>query len=247
MGNLSADQLVASAAQFLLEGQESDAALLLLFCSAELAYDPYDYGGFRVTLTGPRLVWEKLKDDDDPITRAVEQAFHAVTPIDDDFRGFSIRAPLVDIQDSAWRQELLEIAEGRGVHNQGTPIPNRSVVVWKTLRFRSESERRIAIALDVSGVLYLPNCLVRLGSAGAQSSCDQRATRESDFLICHEGKWGILEVDGPFHPRAVEDHERDRLFQTHGIRVVQRFDWQQCFNHAPAVVKQFLDLLARNG
>jgi hypothetical protein len=80
---------------------------------------------------------------------------------------------------------------------------------------------RIAVALDRSGVLFLPNCMGRLsGSTG-------RKNLECDFLVCHEGKWGILEVDGePYHPakRAAQDHERDRLFKAHGIRVVERFD-----------------------
>ena len=75
-----------------------------------------------------------------------------------------------------------------------------------------------------------------------------RLNREPDFFICHEGKWGILEVDGaPFHPpeRTAIEHERDRLFQDHGILFVQHFDAKRCFEDADSVVKQFLGLLRR--
>ena len=88
----------------------------------------------------------------------------------------------------------------------------REIVEWGNLRFRSQSEVRIAKALDAVWVLFLPNCLARLNSNFG------RFTKEADFLVCANGKWGILEVDGPFHPRAADDHERDRLFQQHGIR-----------------------------
>ena len=65
-------------------------------------------------------------------------------------------------------------------------------------------------------------------------------------MVCHEGKWGVLEVDGePFHPasRAAQDHERDRVFKAHGIRVVERFDARECFENAKGVVQKFLGIL----
>ena len=80
---------------------------------------------------------------------------------------------------------------------------------WNNLNFRSESEVRIAQALDKLNILFFPNCKGRLGVASA------RENREADFLVCYKGEWGILEVDGePFHPpsRTVADHTRDRLF-----------------------------------
>jgi hypothetical protein len=53
-------------------------------------------------------------------------------------------------------------------------------------------------------------------------------------------------VDGPdTHPptRTVEDHERARLFQAHGILLVQHFDGGDCFEDADGVVNKFLYLL----
>lgn len=254
MDDPSAEHLLASAIQYLIQGQENDAALLLLFCDVcfteDLDLDPFSppkFGSVHLTLTGPRAAYDALErnaydnwGNESELHSAVWVAFTAVIPPNTQFRGFAVRTQLVEIAPN-WRQELREIAHGRGVHNQAVEIPDRKIVTWRNLRFRSESELRIARALDAVGVLFLPNCLARL-SAGSE-----RVTREADFLICHDGKWGILEVDGPFHPRAVLDHERDRLFQQHRIRVIQRFDWEECLKDAPTVVQRFLRLLEKNG
>jgi hypothetical protein len=115
---------------------------------------------------------------------------------------------------------------------------------WNNLNFRSESEVRIAQALDKLNILFFPNCKGRLGTSRA------RENREADFLICYKSKWGILEVDGePFHPpsRTVADHARDRLFKYHGIPVVEHFDAAECFENAEKVVRQFLAILSQNG
>lgn len=237
------DKLLASAINFLIQGEEHDAATMLLFCDADIHRQSISSGftdTVDVVLSGPRHFYDAMNDDSTTLWDTVATAFRAVLPVPFDLRYLQVRAQLIDV-DPNWREELREAAVGRGAHNQGVEIPDRKTITWKNLRFRSESERRIAVALDTARVLYLPNCLARL------STDDDRMTREADFLVCHEGKWGVLEVDGPFHPRAVLDHERDRLFQQHGIRVTQRFDWQDCLNDAPGVVHRFLILLKKNG
>lgn len=114
---------------------------------------------------------------------------------------------------------------------------------WEGLRFGSESERRIAAALDERGVMYMANCKTRLGRP------NHRANRIPDFLICDGGKWGILEVDGePFHPpsRKAQEDEKDRLLKTHGILVVEHFDATACYRTPETVVTTFLDILKRS-
>lgn len=77
---------------------------------------------------------------------------------------------------------------------------------WRTELLDSESEVRIAQALNRAGVLFLANCRARLGFGR------DRENREADFLVVHRGLLGILEVDGePFHApsRTVHNHERD--------------------------------------
>jgi hypothetical protein len=115
----------------------------------------------------------------------------------------------------------------------------KGAIEWNHLRFRTVGEVRIAEALDAVGVLFLPNCRARLGEK------DDRENREPDFLICSRGMWGILEIDGRSHTpsRTVDDHDRDRLFKLHGIRVVEHFDDAECFENAKQVVAKFLRIL----
>jgi hypothetical protein len=106
----------------------------------------------------------------------------------------------------------------------------------------AQSEARLAQALEKAGVLFLPNGSARLGLAR------ERCNKEADFLVCRHGRWGILEVDGePFHPpsRMTEDPERDRLFKSHGVLVVEHFDAAECFENAEGVIQKFLFILAR--
>jgi hypothetical protein len=170
----------------------------------------------------------------------VEKTINLVLPSAISHAIIDVRAEITAV-DPDWRTELLEIARGEGVHNQA--VEAKQARVWHNLRFRSESERRVAIALDRAGVLFFPNC------RGRPDTPKGRRNREPDFLVCDGGKWGILEVDGePFHPpsRTVHDHERGRLFRAHGIAVVEHFDASECFENPDGVVRQFLEILERS-
>jgi very-short-patch-repair endonuclease len=65
---------------------------------------------------------------------------------------------------------------------------------------------------------------------------------EPDYLVCCEGRWGILEVDGPWHPRAAVDSARDREFRRGGL-VVERFEAEECWRDPDDVVAQFFRVL----
>jgi very-short-patch-repair endonuclease len=240
------DHLLASAARFLIDGQEEDAANVLLSCSLDVweSGETWYQGDERlcavhVEHTGPRAAYDILNNRDHPITKAVLRALEAVLPTHTYIKHFSVAAELISL-DPRWREELLEIARGKGVHNQ--VIEAKAPRIWNNLRFRSESEVRVARALDQANVMFLPNCRARIGLQA------NRQNREADFLVCHNGKLGILEVDGePFHPpsRTAEDHERDRLFKLHGILVVEHFDAGECFENPAGVVARFLNILKK--
>ena len=139
-----------------------------------------------------------------------------------------------------WHAEMVEMARGKTVDNQAAD--SGAGRMWNRLRFRSATEVKIAEALDRAGVLFFPLCKGRLNDPHG------RVNREPDFLVCKDGKWGILEVDGePYHPpqRTVHDHERDRLFQRHGIRLAQHYDSTDCYVTPDEVVAEFLALLDR--
>jgi hypothetical protein len=260
----SNDQILASVVRFLIDGHEETAARVLLACTMEvqsrgrqwLSIEHNDFGYhhyFDVKLKGPRIAYDVLRNEKHAITIAVGQALVAVLSSiacvseygDEVFLPAYIEtwvpaAEVINI-DPNWRTDLLEIARGEGVNNQATVMsPDRIPKTWNNLRFRSMAEVRIAEALDRAGAMFLPNCMARVTSKSG------RRNREADFLVCYESKWGILEVDGePFHPpsRTVEDHERDRLFRSHGVRVVEHFDATECYESSDDVVRRFLMIL----
>ena len=129
------------------------------------------------------------------------------------------------------------------VNNQGVVInPNFRLYTWQMLRFRSKTEIKIAQALEHAGVLFLPNCLARLDDPKQTGG---RGNKEVDFLVCYQGNWGIIEVDGPYHTpiRRVDEQERERLFRRYGIRSYERFDATRCYEHPDEVVKEFLEMM----
>lgn len=240
---ISDAQIQASAARFLIDGGEEDAASVLLSCSLTSSWWTSDLGidYKNFLLKGPRIAYNVLNAADNPIRIAIKNAIEAVLPVGIEMNNLIARGELIDI-DPEWHSDLLEIARGKGVSNQAAGERTKKILNWKNLGFRSVSEIKIAEALDKAGVLFLPNCRARLGEE------KNRENKEPDFLICHKGKWGILEVDGgPFHPpsRTVADHERDRLFKMHGITVTEHYDATKCFEKPDEVVSQFLKILDR--
>ena len=132
------------------------------------------------------------------------------------------------------------LEKDNNINNQGVQFYSNSTIhTWENLRFRSKTEIKIAEALDRTGVLFLPNSLARLNTPKG------RENKEADFLICYNGKWGVLEVDGPFHTaeRRVEEQERERIFKKNGIKVVERFDAERCYNHPDEVVQEFFKMI----
>jgi hypothetical protein len=149
----------------------------------------------------------------------------------------NVRMALIEV-DLDWRAKLLAEVEADVALNQN-PY-QQAAIVWKGIRFNSEPEVEIAKALERAGIMYMPNCLVRAGNPSGMVS------RFPDFLICVEGKWGILEVDGQkYHAgRATEDHERSRIMERHGgIAYLTRFDYQRCISDPDGVVKDFIEVM----
>ncbi|WP_242038986.1 pentapeptide repeat-containing protein [Anabaena lutea] len=132
------------------------------------------------------------------------------------------------------------LEKDNNINNQGVQFYSNSTIhTWENLRFRSKTEIKIAEALDRTGVLFVPNSLARL------TTTKGRENKEADFLICYKGKWGVLEVDGPFHTaeRRVEEQERERIFKKNGIKVVERFDSERCYNNPDEVVQEFFNMI----
>jgi hypothetical protein len=242
------DRILANAVQFLIDGHEEDAANVLLSCSltiTETDRTQWSNGDLckelTITLVGPRAAYDILYYGGEPTPQAIRYALNAVLPPLTCVGSIVPRAERMDI-DANWRAQMLEIARGKGVHNQGCEINSGQMFTWNGLRFRSLSEVHIAQSLQRAGLLFLPNCMARLrGPDGPEN-------KEADFLVCCNGTWGLLEVDGePFHPpsRVAWDHARDRLFRGHGIKVVEHFDATECYRDPDGVVVRFLEILRK--
>jgi hypothetical protein len=240
--------MLASAVKFLIDGGDHEAALALLPCSINVAHR-YFHGNDTVVdviVSGPRQSFDAMKDwqlgsAHNPIALLIHDAVLAHLPYGMVCEEYVVRAALV-MPDRAWRVEAARAAGGKQVRNQAPEIEGGRIITWNYLRFRSETEKRIAAALDATRVLFFPNCVGRL------SVDDGRGNREPDFLVCDRGRWGILEIDGDvFHPSAAKDHDRDRLFEAYGVRTIERYPWKRCFDDPNGVVQSFLHLLAING
>lgn len=237
--------ILASAVQYLIEGQEEDAASLLLSCTLSIVYGSgWAHGdewvvSADVLVRCPRSSYEVLRDTSNPHTSSIKEALQAVVHHEVYIEKIEPSAHLVELE-PGWKAELLEIARGRNVDNLPTYQRGRKIHTWERLRFRSKSELKIAEALERKGVLFFPNGRARLNGR------ESRVTLEPDFLVSFKGKWGILEVDGaPFHPpqRRTEEQERDRVFRAGGVRVVEHFDATRCYQKPDEVVSEFLKLL----
>ncbi len=158
---LSDEQTHANAVQFLLDGGQNDAASVLLACEMHLEVveeDRWNGSSQAVALmSGPREAYEILDDARHPLRAQIIDALTAVLPWDFKVRGLAIRVSRTPVPPD-WRKTLLEAARGGNVNNQGVTEKSPTIITWNGLRFRSESERRIAAALDREGVLYLPDC-----------------------------------------------------------------------------------------
>lgn len=240
------ERVHASAVSYLIDGHEEEAARILL--SSDLAVEAhyewlaidegYYDGTFDVELAVPRAIYEIINNVEHPTAKLILHALKVA--LNNPSCNLVMRLLLPKVS-PGWKEKMLNDLQESSVVNQGNPIENRPTYSWNNLRFRSNTEIKVAEALDKAGVLFFPNCMARLGPIG------ERRNKEADFLICIEGKWGILEVDGEaYHSTAATDHERDRFFRTYGIRVIERFTASQCYNNPETVVRRFLAILRQN-
>ncbi len=246
---LNAEQLVASIARFLIDGGENEAALVIAGCTmrAVPSSDPWisnGMSGAEVSVSGPRAAYDILSDEAHPIRKSFMRALEGV--LCPDYYVYSVTVAVGRVHpEPGWKNDIAAIARGDHFTNQARDHHSRPPHHWNNLGFRSKTEVVIAEALDANGVLFFPLPSARLALEG-----EQRGTLVPDFLVCANGKWGILEVDGePFHPpgTAAKDHRRDRYFQLQGVKVVQHFDANECFRAPAEVVRRFLALLQKNG
>lgn len=247
------EKLQAEAVSYLIEGGEVEEAAILLSCKLSIkrirlnVHDDLDFGlisakeDIAIVLLGTRKICEIVNNDEHPSTKAIRKAIDIVLSID--FSCVDLSAiPDFPKFGPDWRSQLIDAIKNRPALNQGIKINEAQIYEWESLRFRSPVEVIMAKTLDKYNVLFLPNCMARLGQPG------NRTRREADFLVCFDGKVGILEIDGEvYHTSAAKDHDRDRLFRHHGIKVCEHYDAKRCLKEPEEVVRDFLKILRQNG
>jgi hypothetical protein len=259
----TSDQIHASAVRYLLQSGCKIAPRILLSCESSFTINGTHA---EVTLRAPDKYYTYLwvgeinreriargdkederdwgdKEEPESVLEGIERAFAQLLPGEISTVTVHPKRALLKVNPD-WRQEFGNVVYRVNVDNQGITLSkDKPLYVWHNLRFRSQTEMRIAEALErvrKPRVLYLPNCIARLGFK-------TRKNLEADFLICRSGKWGILEVDGPFHSasRKADEDARSRAFRAHGILVVEHYDSGECWENAQGVVQGFLHLLAQ--
>lgn len=108
--------------------------------------------------------------------------------------------------------------------------------IWNGWQFRSAGEVSIAEALNHAGVLFFPKATARL------TTPDGKKNQDLHFLICYEGKLGILAVD---LDDAEQETGTDGILQSQGIRIIRHYDASECTAEPHRVVLEFLQLLSQ--
>lgn len=118
----------------------------------------------------------------------------------------------------------------------------RDVILYNEMKFASQTEVRIAQELEQRGVLFFPLPL----AVRTVTNKRYEDHREPDFVICVDGKWGILEVSGGAHAgRYDKDDEKARWFKQAGIQCLEHFSAERCREKPREVVDEFLAILER--
>ena len=108
---------------------------------------------------------------------------------------------------------------------------------WNGFCFHSDAQVKIAEILDRTSTLFIPNTQLRLITPAG------RQNHKAQFLVFHQGKLGILEVDGP--EDAAQDEAVDILAINSGICLVKHYDATRCSEQPDLVVQEFLEILSQ--
>jgi very-short-patch-repair endonuclease len=107
--------------------------------------------------------------------------------------------------------------------------------------YNSKTETIISNALDSEDCLYFPNAGVRINRLNNAGVKLEKINKQVDFLVCHNGNWGILECDGGIHhTSAAKDHARDDMFNAHKFWFIRRYPASQCYEKPNETVRHFL-------
>lgn len=236
--------LLFNTSQMLLARGHTQAAAMLTTLKFELSEGSNDFNDefcvlhTKVPLTQYEYLRERFEDSE--TRKEYREIFStiagAMTEIGHYIRFIACYLDLAQPSDD-WRTDLNNAVSVFTSNQALFTFRNSAKIIHDGVNFRSKTEIRIFDTLVKRGVLVFPLPLAVMGQTGRKL--------EPDFVVCHNGKAGILEIHGDkWHTpeTAAKEHERRRDFLSLGINIFEIFDAQQCWNEPEKVVDEFLKL-----
>lgn len=149
--------------------------------------------------------------------------------------------------DADWQEVVRKLIVGAKDANQAVVTEKlfqregKNVLEYNEMKFGSHSEIRIAQELERRRILFFP---LPMG-VRAETDVQWKDHREPDFVICVDGKWGILEVSH-HQNRFEKDSEKSMWWKKSGILCVEHFTSERCYNESGKVVDEFLSVLIQH-
>jgi very-short-patch-repair endonuclease len=148
------------------------------------------------------------------------------------------------------KPQIEAILKGTAITTTPKEIPKnqansgvRAPYEWFGMYFRSKVEMKMAQELQKRGVTFFANARGCYSLDGSPVSAQYLNGRvEVDFLIFHQGKCVILQIDGPQHKdQRARDYAGDRILLREGIPTM-RFTAKECQERPGEVVSEILGI-----
>jgi hypothetical protein len=237
-------QLHRSLVEFLIQSRQPEVAAALLQGSVAVSFS-YEVGTPDVLYIEIPPAAYPLVGANNEIQQIIRMGVREVIKghfdVDPEI---NLRMKHLPVPDDGWEQEMKSLITQIKGSNQGllsellAAKDGRPTHTWNELKYASSSEIRIAQELEKRRVLFFPLVV----AVRAETGKNWQDHREVDFLVCHNGAWGILEVS--YHPDRYErDAEKDVWFKRSGVLCIQHFTAERCYKDTPRVVEEFLQIL----
>lgn len=246
--------------QALLEFNRPEIAAIAIDANINLV--THEYEGFNEWVSDPKGIivdvpisaWTLFRDNLEVIKKTIlgickghiiDCSGNIIDVSDNSIFGFEIRVALIEVEED-WKNVARRLIDEAQNPNQGVITEKvferrgQSPHVYNEMKFGSQSEIRIAQEFEARKVLFFPLPL----AVRCETGNFYQDHREIDFLICHDGVWGILEVSHHVD-RYEKDKEKDAWFKKSGILCVEHYTAEKCFNFPKQVTDEFLSVLAK--
>lgn len=115
------------------------------------------------------------------------------------------------------------------------PTSDKKTYEWNGWQFPTEAHLKIAQTLENTGTIFTSNAKLRITTqAGKQN-------QQFDFLIFHQAKWGILQINtgtNPLNPQNLFSQNPD-------ISIIQHYQASRCIENPAEIVQEFLKILTQ--